>query len=146
MSLIHPLYNEGNTVTAFYKGWAIPAPIDSNKIDDFMKAIAGGANNILHKMLRDGETLGSAGDLIAGQTDVIVKAIQDTQATPEYATGKTCWSTEYMDAVGARIGEPGSTVLSIWFLNISCLLKLRRIKNDNENGFLKLTYLNTKKQ
>jgi hypothetical protein len=146
MSLVHPAHFEGNTVSGFYNGWCLPAPVNSNKVDDFMKAIASGANNILRKMLSGGETLDSAGDLLIGQMDTFSKAMEEVQSTPEFAIGKEINSTDYLDAIGARLGEPGHTVLSLWFLNISCLLKLQRIKNDNENGFIKMVYMNTKKK
>lgn len=95
---------------------------DFENIDNYHKSVECGSE-MIKEGLRDGYSLKELISTYSEQLNTLEKRLHDTFGNDVY---------NYSD-INKIISKSDK---SIWFLNVSALLKLKVINNDNMNGFM----------
>jgi hypothetical protein len=121
---------------AFYNGTSLQAPVAPAKMDAFFKNIVTAGESLIISFLRDGKSLAEVKAILKGQMDLMEDGLCRTQK--EADIGKVGDQSAWMAAAtaGTEMDGDGDLNVILWFINIACLLKLKVIENDNNNGWL----------
>ena len=118
-------------VRAFYNGWGCPL-VMGNISDEKWGELCQSWDKVMVNMLKDGLSLQEQGDYFIRQLDIFSKFFTEHS--------ELCCKDKKK-----QLEEQCKTVLNIdeldilqvmWYGNVYSLLKLKRIKNDNDNGWL----------
>ena len=118
---------------AYYKGTSIRCVFEEE--DLFVKMCIDGAKDQIANMLRGGASLKQIGIIAKIELDKMEEQMcqgKDAKKPQEFS-GK-----DYLDYLSNVSGKEISGVefMSIWYINIAVLLKLKVIDNDEMNGWL----------
>lgn len=123
------------TVLFFYKKTMFPQVVDAPDVaEKFTKT----ANEMIVNGLKHGVSMEQQKEEYISQLDLMEEALTSTAGGGEM-DGETIGRAMVM------LGEAGLQMTdlqrfyNIWCLNICALLKMKAIKNDNDNGILKMT-------
>ena len=117
------------TIQAYYKGTAFPAEyhMTQSKWDHTQNEY----KSVLENGLRTGVSLNQQALDYKEQLDKIEADFTDIFGKkPSQVTDK------HITQIEKRSGMSWSRLMVLWYMNIYCLLKLRKIQNDNMNGWL----------
>ena len=117
---------------SFYKGTACPIIID--KYVPFEEH----GMDCLRSFLENGETLQTTGAIIKEQLDDMEQGLVDIEN--KYKNKKRSVKKR-LEEWAKDMGQSEEYLASIWYMNVYILLKLKIIKNDNDNG---MCYMNVK--
>lgn len=120
------------TVLFFYKKTMFPQVVDAPDVaEKFTKT----ANEMIVNGLKHGVSMEQQKEDYISQLDLMEEALTSTAEGGEMDIGRAM----------VMLGEAGLQMTdlqrfyNIWCLNICALLKMKAIKNDNDNGILKMT-------
>lgn len=116
------------TLTAYYKGTCI-SQISSNNIDKLKKNLTKQIEN----GLRMGISLQEQINDYKTQLDIIEKLWYESEL--KYGNDESSKNLR-IDYIVNNYGYNMDTIISLWFMNIASLLKLKVIQNDDMNGFV----------
>jgi len=118
-------------VRAFYDGWGCPLIMD-NVSDERWKELCQTWDGVMVSMLKDGLSLQEQGDYFITQMNIFSKFFQ---AFPELCSVDKQEQLEEQCKTVLEIDKLG-ILQAMWYGNVYSLLKLKRLKNDNDNGWL----------
>lgn len=116
------------TLTAYYKGTCI-SQISSNNIEKLKKNLT----KQIETGLRMGISLQEQIKDYKNQLDIIENLWYEGEL--KYGNDENL----RIDYIVNNFGYDMDTIISIWFINIASLLKLKVIKNDDLNGFVEFS-------
>jgi len=118
----------------FYKGTTFPVVIESN---DFPTYITTKSIELIHRNLKDGASEASQIIVYKKQLDDIERTLFEVQeAFPD-----TC-PEDHLKEVCKRLKKGSDFLNAMWCININALLVLKAIKNDDNNGIMKINTAN----
>ena len=118
---------KNNSVLFFYNGTAFPQVVDAPDLEQMFHK---NANEMILRGIRDGFSIEQQKKEYKKQLDLMDQTLCDT------AQGKMMDDTS-IDRAWVRLGlKDRQQFYRLWCLNICALLKMKVIKNDNENGVL----------
>ena len=117
---------KNNSVLFFYNGTAFPQMVDAPDLEEKMIK---NANEMIVLGLKHGVSLEEQKKDYKEQLDLMEQTLCDT------AQGKMM-DADTIDRASKKMCISIDTFYSMWCLNICALLKMKVIKNDNDNGML----------
>jgi hypothetical protein len=126
----------------FWNSTGLEAPVEKHKWDDFIKAVKESADIQIAAFLNDGETHSSTAQILSGQLTSWENRMIQLQKEARWAPNHSVGTKEYMaylDEVARPSKISGFQMCVIWFINIAILLKMGVIKNDDSNGWLRIS-------
>ena len=117
---------KNNSVLFFYNGTAFPQMVDAPDLEEKMIK---NANEMIVLGLKHGVSLEEQKNDYKEQLDLMEQTLCDT------AQGKMM-DADTIDRAAKKMCISIDTFYSMWCLNICALLKMKVIKNDNDNGML----------
>jgi len=107
----------------FYDGTPITLAIDKKKYPAVAKTIKNEAKRFIDDVLQDGYSKEEIADNIQKQLEVLHKKIRSVANFVSNETLEMAWGADWREEK------------TNWVLHIACLLRLKRIKNDDMNGW-----------
>ena len=118
------------TVLFFYKKTMFPQVVDAPDVAEAMTSMA---NEMIVLGLEHGVSMEQQKEDYISQLDVMEEALTST-AEGGLMSGKS------INKAMVMLGQTDlQKFYTMWCLNICALLKMKAIKNDNDNGILKMT-------
>ncbi len=108
---------------AFYDGTPITLQVSKEKYPSMTKKIKDAATNIIDSMLKDGCTKEEIGDCVQEQQEIMHKKILSVAKFVSDEILEKAWGADW------RMIELE------WAVNVAVLLRLKRIKNDDNYGW-----------
>ena len=107
----------------FYDGTPITLQIEKKKYADATKHIKEGAKKLIDTMLKSGYSKEQVADDIQADMEDMLKKILAVGSVVSDENLEKAWGADWKKKE------------IVWALNIACLLRLKRIKNDNNYGW-----------
>jgi len=115
---------------AFYKGWSCPA-VMAELSDESWERLCKKWDDLMISMLKADMNLQELGDYCIQQMDMYIKFF--TEHSELCCKDKLKQLQEQCKTV---LEADLSSIQMMWYGNVYMLLKLKRIENDNDNGWL----------
>ena len=126
----------------FWNSTGLEAPVEKDKMNDFIKFVKEAADKQIVEFLNDGETLSSTAQILSSQLTSWEKRMIELQKEAKWSPNRSCGGDEYvayLNEVARPSNISGLQMSAIWFINIAALLKMKVIKNDDNNGWLRIS-------
>jgi hypothetical protein len=128
---------KNHTLRAFYKGTCFPL-ILKNLSEGEWKACCKNWDDFIVDTMKDGISLQDIGDYATRQMDGFAKWLNDIQKEhPEWKTHPE--RNELERLCQTQFGMDLKKVQVLWYGDVYTLLKLKRIQDDDMNGWLGMT-------
>tara|TARA_R110002020_G_scaffold458598_1_gene676093 strand:- start:204 stop:605 length:402 start_codon:yes stop_codon:yes gene_type:complete len=126
-------------IRAFYKGNHFPLII-GNQSEDEWKAIINHWNHGMIQTLKDGHSLEEQAKTYVKQLDTANDWLNEISTEMKNGSRTTSPTKEELETLcQTRFGESFTFIQVLWYMNVYYLLKLKKIENDDMNGWMFIT-------
>lgn len=112
-----------NTTIFVYKGTAFPVVIDNLKLDDILT----NSNLMIKKGLENNLSIKQQINIYVEQLDIIENEL--------FKQGPIKTDDDLKN-IEKNLNKNTNEINAMWMLNISALIKMKHLKDDNMNGFI----------
>ena len=135
-------------IRAYYKGTSLQAPVDVGKELEFLQQITKDSDKLIRGALEAGGTLKAIGDLCMEHMDYMEQRLSESH--DRFFQSYTCpiivsldEMFDWVDYAADKFDLVRGGGIALWFLNIIVLMKLKRLQDDDMNGFV-IAYQSTR--